>query len=151
MVACSDELTLFVGAMHVPNRASGRKDKFQRGVLRYLKKFPANNGLLTGDTNSGFPGIDEESPAFGAMEANWIINLSKLGWVDGFRHLHSDAREFTWYSPNGRNGFRLDYAYLNPETLVGLNSVSYVWGKTAASERREALSDHAAILTSLSI
>jgi exodeoxyribonuclease-3 len=149
-MVCVDGLTLFIGAMHVPNRASGRKDKFQRGVLRYLKKFPVTYGLLVGDTNSGLPGVDEESPAFGPMEENWIANLSKQGWVDGFRHLHRDAREFTWYSPNGKNGFRLDYVYLNPETLKGLNSVSYAWGKKVGSKRREALSDHAAILTGIS-
>ena len=142
---------LFIGSMHVPNRVSGRKDKFQRGVIRFLRKHPMELGLLVGDTNSGIPDIDEESPAFGAMEKNWIGELAKQGRVDGFRHLHGAAKEFSWYSPNGNNGFRLDYAYLNPESLAGLESVSYQWGKSKDSLRREVLSDHAAILASINI
>jgi exonuclease III len=135
--------------MHVPNRVSGRKHKFQQGVIRYLKKLPVDKGVLVGDTNSGIPGIDEEVPAFGAMEENWIKQLSKRGWVDGFRHLRGTDEEFSWYSPNGKNGFRLDYVYLNPATLDGLRSVVYAWGRTDDSTRREVLSDHAAVLTSI--
>jgi len=142
---------LFIGSMHVPNKVSGRKDRFQRGVIRFIKKFPREPGLLLGDTNSGISVIDEESPAFGAMEENWIGQLSELGWVDGFRQLHGDKREFSWYSPNGNNGFRLDYAYLSATTLGGLKSVSYEWGKSGGSPRREVLSDHAAILASITI
>ena len=142
---------LFIGSMHVPNRVSGRKDRFQRGVIRFVKKFPRELGLLLGDTKSGISVIDEESPAFGAMEENWIGQLSKQGWVDGFRHLHGDKREFSWYSPNKNNGFRLDYAYLSPKMAGGLKSVSYQWGKSGDSTRREVLSDHAAILASITV
>ena len=142
---------LFVGGMHVPNRVSGRKQKFQQGIIRYLKQSRHAFGLLIGDTNSGLQDIDEERPVFGAMEKNWIDQLQKLCWLDAYRRAHGDARIYTWYSPNGNNGFRLDYAYLDPQTLSGLTSVSYLWGKSAESTRREVLSDHAAISLTIKI
>ena len=63
-----------------------------------------------------------------------------------FRRRYPEAREYTWYSPNGRNGFRLDQAFINRGLETRLQSVAYAWGKSNDNDRREALSDHAAIL-----
>ncbi len=139
------EPELFIGSMHIPNRVSGRKDNFYDASIRFLGKFQFNEGLLIGDTNSGLPGIDEQSPAFGRKEIAWISRLERRRWHDGFRHLRPDLREYSWYSPNGNNGFRLDHAYLNPRLLARLRSISYQWGSTEEDTRREALSDHAAL------
>jgi len=104
--------------------------------------------LLIGDTNSGCIDIDEESPAFNKIEDQWIKTMEQLQWRDAFRLLHGNNRDYTWYSPNGRNGFRLDQAFLHPELHQHLTRFNYLWGGDTRL-RREVLSDHAAIILDL--
>jgi exonuclease III len=136
---------LSIGAMHVPNRVSGRKGDFLDAALSVARRWRPGPALLVGDTNSGRRGIDEESPAFDRREERWIDDLARAGWVDAFRALHGDRREYTWYSPNGGNGFRLDYGFCNPALLRRLRAARHVWGSDGGT-RRDALSDHAALL-----
>jgi exonuclease III len=138
---------LILGAMHVPNRASGRKYPFLDAVLACARRWRLGPALLLGDTNSGRRGIDEQVRAFNAREEGWIDALAGCGWRDAFRHLRADARAYTWYSPNGRNGFRIDQAFVNAPLLTRVTEVAYVWGGTG--RRRDRLSDHAALLVDL--
>ncbi len=136
-----------LGAMHIPNRVEGTKDRFQAGVLRLLRDWRHGPGLLLGDTNSGLPGIDEEAPAFGPREARWMAALDRLGWADAFRRLHGGARAYTWYSPNGANGFRIDHAFANRDLSARVVTMRYDWGGPPG--RRRGPSDHAAIVLDL--
>ena len=142
-------MTLVVGAMHVPNRVTGRKYPFLDAVLTCARRWRRGPALLLGDTNSGRRGIDEESPAFSVREEGWIDGLAACGWLDAFRHLRADARAYTWYSPNGRNGFRIDQAFVNAPLLARLKEAAYVWGGPWRGRRRDAVSDHAALLLDL--
>ncbi|HEX9922342.1 MAG TPA: endonuclease/exonuclease/phosphatase family protein [Anaerolineae bacterium] len=139
-----------IGAMHIPNYVSGRKYSFHDAVLAVVKDWSLGVGLLIGDTNSGIPGIDEETKVFGSMEENWFRSLEAYGWIDVFRHLNGNERAYTWYSPNGGNGFRLDQAFLNQSLLPFVSTMRYEWGSSSDhNERRDALSDHAAVLLDL--
>jgi len=140
---------LVIGTMHVPNRISGRKYPFLDAVLGCARRWGLGPALLIGDTNSGRRGLDEEVPAFNAREEGWIDALAGCGWADAFRHLRTDARAYTWYSPNGRNGFRIDQAFVNAPLLTRLKDAAYVWGGAASRGRRDRLSDHAALLVDL--
>jgi exonuclease III len=140
---------LVIGAMHVPNRVSGRKYPYLDAVLGCAQRWSLGPALLIGDTNSGRRDIDEESPAFSEREEGWIDGLAGCGWADAFRHLRADTRAYTWYSPNGRNGFRIDQAFVNAALLARLKDASYVWGGASRRGRRTALSDHAALLVDL--
>ena len=142
-------LPMVVGAMHVPNRVSGRKDPFLDAVLTCARRWRRGPALFLGDTNSGRRGIDEESPAFSAREEGWIDALAACGWLDAFRHLRAEQRAYTWYSPNGRNGFRIDQAFVNAPLLACLKDAAYAWGGAWRGRRRDALSDHAALLLDL--
>jgi len=53
-----------VGAMHVPNRLSGRKCVFHDAVLACASRWRPSPAVLVGDTNSGRRGIDEETAVF---------------------------------------------------------------------------------------
>src|SRR5262249_480870 len=57
-----------LGAMHVPNRITGRKWPFLDGVLAVAEAWRGGPALLVGDTHSGRPGIDEEPAGFNARE-----------------------------------------------------------------------------------
>jgi exonuclease III len=139
---------LTLGAMHVPNRVTGRKDEFYEGVLGSLRRWRRGPALLLGDTNSGRPGLDEETPVFGPREDAWLASLERLGWHDAFRVRQGAARAYTWYSPNGRNGFRIDQAFVNRELLPRLRDFRHDWGRRARP-RTIGLSDHAALLLDL--
>ena len=107
--------------------------------------------LLIGDANCGKRGIDEESPqpARFYREHDWITGFEDRGWIDAFRHLHGDKREYSWYS-HRNNGFRLDYAFGSPELGASIKAARYVWGSDPEDiQRREALSDHAALIVDL--
>lgn len=140
---------LTVGVMHVPNRVTGRKDAFFAEVLAAIRRWRRGPALLLGDTNTGRPDLDEEVPVFGPREVAWLDAIDKLGWADGFRALHGPARAYTWYSPNGRNGFRLDQAFLNRELQPRLKGVAYDWGVRRRVGSGLALSDHAALVLDL--
>ena len=134
-----------VFAVHVPNWVTRRKYPFLDAVSDVVAAWRGPPGILVGDTNSGRIGIDEESVAFSVREDQWLSNLDALGWRDAFRSRYPKRREFTWYSPNGNNGFRLDQAFLHPQLIKRLMRVSHIWGSDG-SLRRDALSDHAAII-----
>ena len=139
-----------LGAMHVPNRVSGRKWGFLDAVLAVARRWRDGPALLLGDTNSGRPGVDEEVSAFNRREGAWIDALERAGWRDAFRHVRGEERAYTWYSPNGGNGFRIDQAFLNPTLLPELVTASYAWGRPESGRGpRRVLSDHAALLVDL--
>jgi exonuclease III len=140
---------LVLGAMHVPNRAGGRKYPFLDAVLTCARCWDLGPALFVGDSNSGRRGLDEQVAAFNAREEGWIDALAACGWLDAFRHLRAEARAYTWYSPNGRNGFRIDQAFVN-EALVGrVAAVNHVWGGGGRRRQRARLSDHAALVLDL--
>lgn len=140
---------LVLGAMHVPNRASGQKYPFLDAVLACARRWRRGPALFVGDTNSGRRTIDEEVATFNAREEGWIDALAACGWHDAFRHLRAGARVYTWYSPNGHNGFRLDQAFVNAALLAHLKDAAYAWGGASRRGRRDAVSDHAALLVDL--
>jgi exodeoxyribonuclease III len=136
------------GVMHVPNRVTGRKDAFYAEVLGMITRWRRGPAVLLGDTNSGRPDLDEEVPVFGPREVAWLDAIAAHGWADAFRALRPLERAYTWYSPNGRNGFRLDQAFVNRALQPRLKGLVYDWG---ARRRRggHALSDHAALVLDL--
>ena len=139
-----------LGAMHVPNRVSGRKYPYHEAVLKVANGWRRGPALLVGDTNSGRIGVDEEVAAFNKREDEWMLALEGAGWRDGFRYLNGDARAYTWYSPNGRNGFRLDEAFINRRLISRLLDTRYEWAVSASGDgRREAVSDHAALIVEI--
>ena len=139
-----------VGLMHVPNRVSGRKYPFLDAVLALASRRWREPALLVGDTNSGRIGLDEEVRAFNGREDGWMQALAAAGWADAFRHLRGTARAYTWYSPNGGNGFRIDQAFVNRALLQALVGAAHVWGGRAGG-RGHAPSDHAALVLDLAL
>jgi exonuclease III len=150
LATISGEHPLLIGLMHLPNMVTGRKLTFMDSIARLTAHWRRGPAVFLGDTNCGWPLIDEESRVFGPRTAAWLDGLQASGWLDAFRHLHGDTRLYTWYSPNGGNGFRLDQAFLNKALMARLQSITYEWGRPdAADAKRDALSDHAALILDL--
>src|SRR5262249_3156223 len=137
------------GAMHLPHRVARRQVPFLDALLGMAHTWRRGPALLVGDTNSGLIDLDEQVPAFSAEEDGWIRGLEAAGWIDAFRFFNASERAYTWYSPNGGNGFRIDQAFVNRALRPRLRSASYVWGVGThgrARGPRHALNDHAALL-----
>jgi len=149
VVDVAGPLPLGLGALHAPNFVTGRKYPFLDAVLNCARGWRRGPALFIGDTNSGRRGLDEEVPVFSLREEGWIDGLAACGWRDAFRHLRPDVRAYTWYSPNGRNGFRIDQAFVNAALLAQLKDAAYLWGGAGRGRRRDALSDHAALVVDL--
>ena len=138
--------------VHVPNEHTGRKWPFLASLLDVARSWRRHDAMIVGDTNSGRPGIDEESPVFGPRYSAWFDHLDSLGWRDSFRHLHPGRREFTWYSPNGGNGFRLDEAFVSPRLVAATRHVEHRWmARPDYPARRDGLSDHAALVIDIDL
>jgi exonuclease III len=138
---------LALGAVHVPNRVSGFKYRFQECIVRSLGTRIHGPGVIVGDTNSGLPGVDEETPVFNRREAAFFTSLDGLGWCDAFRRLHGPIRAYTWYSPNGGNGFRIDQAFVNADLAPRVRAARYDWAARRGPSGGP--SDHAAMLLDL--
>ena len=151
VATADDEQSFLLGLMHLPNMVTGRKLPYMASVAALAAGWRRGPAVFLGDTNCGWPVLDEENPVFGPATAAWLDGLHARGWRDAYRHLHGrDARVYTWYSPNAGNGFRLDQAFVNRALTPRLQSISYEWGRRDDNDRREALSDHAALLLDLS-
>lgn len=125
--------------MHVPNR-SDEKWQFHDEVIAQFSNFGSVPAIGFGDTNTGVPGVDEESKFFNKKEASWFSRIETAGWQEVWRERNPDAREFTWYS-NHSNGFRLDQVFAPNHFADAISNIRYGWGGREAK-----LSDHAAIV-----
>ena len=146
------EPAITLALMHIPNYTTPTlKYPYLASVLKMLDAWDTGPGLLIGDANCGKHIIDEEIPSSAKFrrEHDWIIGVEQRGWVDAFRHLQGDQREYTWYS-HRNNGFRLDYAFTSPQLTPAIVGMRHAWGVDSDNRhRREALSDHAAIILDL--
>jgi exodeoxyribonuclease III len=140
---------LSLALMSVPNRSpDGIKYRFHEEVVSQLRS--GRIDFAMGDTNSGVPGVDEEAPYFNQREGQWFSDLESAGWQDVWRVRNPDAREFTWHSPNGGNGFRLDQFFANTESSEAVQNIRYDWGAPAVGKLRGP-SDHAAMIVDLNL
>ena len=141
-----------LASVHIPITSFEGQSRFafHAAVLRIAKRWRRGPALIAGDTNTGRSGIDEEAPTFGKEADAWMADMEGIGWRDAFRALHGAQRAYTWYSPNAGNGFRLDQAFVNRALMPRVAAVRYEWGRSAdGAQRRDAVSDHAALLLDL--
>lgn len=137
-----------VMALHVPNRHTGNKYPFLEAVRNVTASWRGLPAVVIGDTNSGRIALDEENPTFNSIEDRWISSMDASGWRDAYRMLQPEGREFTWYSPNGKNGFRLDQMFVHPRLEKKVTHFSHHWVGDSVG-RRDAVSDHAALVLSV--
>lgn len=140
----------WVGVLHAPNYVSGIKRPFLNAVVALTRGWRGGPAIIGGDTNTGIPPLDGNPLAFTDWESAWIGRLGDNGWRDAYRMQCPNQTEHTWFSPNGGNGYRLDQAFVNAKLAGALQSAVYQWGRSSQDpERREAVSDHAALIVDL--
>ncbi len=139
---------LSIGVMHAPNFTSPHlKYPMLEAVVDIVARWRHGPAVIGGDTNSGLRELDEENPLGPSFHREYAF-IEDMGrhWADAFRHLHGTRREYTWYS-HRNNGFRLDHVFLSPHLSPRLTACRHDWGVNPQTpNRREGLSDHAAII-----
>ena len=118
-------LPISLAAMHIPNQHTGRKPYFHQSVLNVARTWRSRPAVMIGDTNSGRIGLDETNSVFNAATDQWFCDLEALKWIDSFRHAKGNEREYTWFSPNKGNGFRLDQGFVNGILTPHLRNVRH--------------------------
>lgn len=122
---------------YVPNagneldRLRYKIDTWAPKLMAHINKLKETKTVIwTGDLNVAHQEIDiydpkghDKTAGFTPDERNWFDGILKSGYVDIFRDLHPDSKEFTFFSyrHNARTlgrGWRLDYFVINKEGLT---------------------------------
>lgn len=148
---------LSIVSLYVPSGTSGParqavKYSFLERFLPVLQGMRAQGRryILCGDYNIAHEDIDVFSPrtcsnvtGFLPPERAWIDRvIREVGWVDAFRVVNKDPKQFTWWSgwPKAweKNlGWRIDYQLISPELAPAVRAASIY--------KDERFSDHAPV------
>lgn len=151
-----DLLGVYLNGSPGPPETTAQKQAFWDRIHVAAERLIERPTVIIGDLNTGLHRIDEEGATFRCSESFRV--LLQLGWIDAFRALHGDRREYTWWS--NRRGFRLDHAFLSPQLAQSLKSANYI-ARTASyvlahtrprpwpRELGTSLSDHSALIVEL--
>jgi len=138
-VAQADMLALCI---HIPNQnEKWNKDDFWKHVCGFAKRNKSERSIILGDFNTGLD-ADTENEKF--RHSPQFQKLLDLGWIDCYRAVHGDRREYSWYSPNGNNGYRLDHCFLSAALATRLRAASF-----DHEVRATRLSDHSLLTVDL--
>jgi exodeoxyribonuclease-3 len=102
-------------------------DFFLPYAKKLAKKFPKL--IISGDYNIAHSEMDIHNPVsnknssgFLPHEREWVSTFLKSGFVDTYRHLKPESREYSWwtYRANAKTndkGWRIDYHMVTPELV----------------------------------
>lgn len=142
------EINVELIAVHAPHddpfdggRVSTARAAFFQALVAAARERSDRRALLVGDFNAGRHRTDEEGATFSLTGA--LGAIASLGYVDAWRHLNPDGREYTWFSHTG-SGFRIDHAFLSRALAPRLSGCRY-----SHAERESGLSDHSVLVLDL--
>jgi exodeoxyribonuclease III len=98
---------------------------------------------LVGDLNTGDFPLDKENPERPFSCTSEYRKMRELGFVDAWREMNGDRREYSWKSNRGA-GFRIDHAFISPVMRSRLTGAHY-----SHSEREAKISDHSLLIVDL--
>jgi exodeoxyribonuclease-3 len=134
------------------------KLRWYDALLEYLKcNFrPEDDLILTGDLNVAMTDIDVHDPvllkdAIGTMqeERAALARILDYGFIDAFRRMYPDGRQFTWWDYAGGavwkdEGMRIDYVLCTRNLASRLKSVEV--DMRPRKRRSVKTSDHTAVI-----
>lgn len=127
-VIVADIKDLSVMSVYHPSGSSGEerqafKMKWLSDYQRYVKDLQKTrkNLILSGDFNICHKAIDIHNPVSNANtsgflpeERDWMEQFIQSGFIDSFRHFHTEPRHYSWWSYRANSraknlGWRIDY------------------------------------------
>lgn len=100
------ENSLVIYGMYFPQKEK-KKELFEFILERYEMEKDLDV-MFIGDFNTGKHHVDEEGATFHCPE--YLDIMEEVGLKDGFRDLHGDKQEYSWFSNHGI-GFRTDHVF----------------------------------------
>ena len=97
--------------------------------------------IIAGDFNTGINYIDQKGNSF--WYTDQLEELYKARYLDAFRHIHGEVKEYSWYSHQG-NGYRYDHTYVHNSILPIIKGCYYLH-----SWREAKMSDHSPMVLEL--
>jgi exodeoxyribonuclease III len=130
----ADFKNVSVASLYVPSGISGPvrqafKMDFLERLLAVLAQFrhSGRNHIVCGDFNIAHRAIDTYNPARNSQVSGFLLEerawmdtlIERLGWIDAFRVVNRERKQYTWWSnwPAAweRNlGWRIDYQIITP-------------------------------------
>lgn len=80
------------------------------------------SSVIVGDFNTGINGVDQKGSSFWYSE--YLGKLEKQGFLDAYRHVHGDKRDYSWYS-HGGNGFRYDHSWVSSDLVDQIGACDF--------------------------
>jgi exodeoxyribonuclease-3 len=135
---------LSVVSLYLPSGSSGEerqsvKFAFMDRLLPLLKRLRRRRRefIICGDWNIAHRRIDienwrgnQKNSGFLPEEREWIGRVfDELGYIDAFRVVNQEPRQYTWWSNRGRAweknvGWRIDYQVITPGLRAAVRSAS---------------------------
>jgi exodeoxyribonuclease-3 len=125
-----------------PIRSGFDKPGFWQALLTATELSIHEEFAIVGDLNTGLHRVDERGATFGCEGA--FRELLAQGWVDAFRALHGDVREYS-HGARGEGQHRIDHAFLSPSLAPRLRACWYEHGPRVVAR----LSDHSPLVLDL--
>lgn len=106
-----------------------------RQLFNFVKKLTSKHIIISGDFNIAYSDLDVEryknnfnNTMFTTEEREQLQNLLDFGFVDSYRILNSNRREYTWwpyaFEARKRNiGWRIDYIFISNDMIDKLKKV----------------------------
>jgi len=118
-----------------------KKHQLFDSILQQTSKEVCKPRIICGDFNTGFNFIDQAGDSFWYTDK--MKALGDASYVDAFRLIHADKKEFSWFSHQG-NGYRYDHTYIHSDISPLVSNCYYLheW-------REEKLSDHSPMILEL--
>ena len=120
--------------------AGRSKVAYWDAMLRACARAPRPD-LFIGDVNTGTDELDRDPRGTVYTAPEYMALITAAGYRDLWRTRHPEAREYTWFSPQAGNGFRLDHAFATPELDARVVGCRY-----DQAARLSGASDHAAMV-----
>ncbi len=84
--------------------------KKKHTLFDVLQSALVRGSIICGDFNTGKNFIDQSGDSFWYTKE--LRSFEQLGYVDAFRLIHPDQKEYSWFSHQG-NGYRYDHTYVH--------------------------------------
>lgn len=127
--------------IYYPNGGAGNKRvpfkmRYYDAFLEHVeeRRQSGRHVVVCGDVNTAHTEIDlarpksnEKTTGFLPEEREWVSRFLDTGYIDTFRHFHTEPDHYTWwdYKTRARErnvGWRIDYFFVNQEFLPQLKS-----------------------------
>ncbi|MDR0901102.1 MAG: hypothetical protein LBM26_05525 [Methanobrevibacter sp.] len=124
--------------IHAPYGEDMRKKiAFFQSLFEFISKKEKENMIICGDFKIAHKNIDisdkYDGLGFSQQERKILDKLEEIGFIDCFRELNPNSKEYTWDSR--KNSFRFEYIFINTALRDKLKKASIIENESFRDKR----------------